>query len=75
MPLVPWTDKPAIHQADTGMVSAPSRRPARTAVRTVISRATHTACASHSTGATPTSNSAVAFTLPHVATVSANSAG
>ena len=75
MPLVPCTDRPAIHHADTGTVSAPSRRAERTAVRSEISLATHTAWISHTTGARPTSRSAVAFTLPHVATTSANRAG
>src|SRR4029453_1272099 len=75
MPLVPWTDRPAIHQADTGTVSTPSRRQVRMAVRKLISLATHTAWASHRTGATPTSSSAVALTLPHGAPTRANSAG
>ena len=56
-------------------MTTPIRRAARIAVRREISPATQTAWASHSTGATPTSRSAVALTLPQVATVSANSAG
>ena len=74
MPLVPWTDSPAIHQADTGTVSTPSRR-ARGGRCAAGSRGPPTACASHTTGATPTSSRAVALTLPQVATVRANSAG
>jgi hypothetical protein len=75
MPFVPCTDSPTIHHADTGTVTTPMRRAARTAVRNDTSPATHTAWASHKAGATPTSSSAVALTLPHVATTRANMAG
>jgi hypothetical protein len=75
MPLVACTVSPAIHHADTGIVRTASRKTAFAARRSVTSLATHTAWTSHSAGASPTSNRAVALTLPQVATVSANSAG
>jgi hypothetical protein len=75
MPLVACTVSPAIHHADTGIVRTAIRRAAVSARRNVASLATHTAWTSQRAGASPTSSSAVALTLPQVATVSANSAG